>query len=335
MKISYLIVAILIIVGCAKDDLQVERQTQSPSLRKIIVEFEGKAGSISMLEFRSDSLFLRTLDSLEVLSDRYVDDFIEANEHLSDEDFDDFVVSEGFDMDFHFSQFENTHQFNSMRNLYQAILNDWLILEDGDKDDHPFNEYPYETSLMALLSPEGLVKTGDDFNWITKDGFAVISNNDVNTLQRLLTGDLSALSEPTVRTNIDLTKSSSQIFASRLEVHTWGPSNNARVTRAVSFITTPWWARSLSQINAYKKIGFSWHPTWRPLRIGLGSQMHQNDCSTILAGDVKPLTGEKRKHQRTRYHRRWGYGYFASVITEQDKICGYFGYGGILRTDCL
>jgi hypothetical protein len=291
----------------------------------------GKSSS-QMLNFSSDTLFQTTMDSLEALQERANNAFAGLYTHLDEDDFNDLVDSLQYDHEGEFERFESSYNFSSLRTEYNRLLYSWIQKDSLDLTTHPAHKYPFSESMMALLNNDGAVKIDGNIYWFSEFGYAIIQNDDLAVLRKLISGDFTVLNSPNViESAIETQKSNCKWHDTHIEQHTW--SGNRRVIKTISHFSLPWFAQQRSRITAWRKAWFVWVPFWRNLRIGLHSEFRNQNCSSST-GWVSQLDNERRRHSRSRSHNYWGYGFFTKVQSG-GNACGRYGYGGIERTWCL
>lgn len=146
----------LLFIGCdnsiESDELEIQQKSESAEGCDFAVHgiyFDNGVPANSphnMLHFPSWDSFEATIDMLDAQVDAHEDSFVIPNDHLSEDDLNDLEESSGFEEDQPLIDFENSHEFKSLRSVLRAAEDDWL-----DQSDQPGWSYDDDPDNTALI----------------------------------------------------------------------------------------------------------------------------------------------------------------------------------------
>jgi hypothetical protein len=279
-----------------------------------------------MLEFSSIAAYDSTITALENQINSHDDSFLAQYASLDEEAVNAKEVEVGFVYQQPLIDFENSYKItNSMRQVFVAEEANWLNNEILDLATDPSNIYVFDIAEMSLLNEKGEVKIGNSLLKLTKGGFIEITDGDINILIRIDNGDMSALAEPNVVTNID--------EASRSGDCAWWKgkdfgheyvTGSKKVIKHVHFHAYPWEGVSEAEITSYKKSGSKWVKYRINLGVANQSYFMNNECNTTLAQE---WSGWKRKNAKSISKRVVFWHAFPQYRAENGQsVTGYFEY---------
>lgn len=253
-----LMISLIVFSSCKKDE---ELNRQVPANTDIGIKLVNLSGDnkdvIQMLEFSSSQLYRQTLESLQGQIESLEDDFVLTYNSLNEEELNEKEAEIGYTERLPLHEFIEYYNFtSSMMNAFEIEELQWLDTPVLDTTNHPYSIYKYDITEMTLLNAEGEVKIGDSILKFTKSGYAYITDGNLTTLIRIRDGDMSALDEPNVITNIDNSKSECDGWVSKVRWYYYS-GNEKRVYTYISFHAYPWYIKSTSKIISYKKNGMA------------------------------------------------------------------------------
>lgn len=289
-----------------------------PEIRLVNLSGDNKV-LIQMLEFSSSQLFDQTLDELQAQMDEQDSIFLGSYSSLNEEEINDKEDEIGYNDRLPLDNFENYYGFtNSLKGSFENAEAVWLNSEELDTINHPYNTYNFSIVEMTLLNSDREVKIGDSILKLTKSGFVYIIDGNVNTLIRIRDGDVTALSEPNVITDISSDKSICEGWISYSMWHAY--AYKKKVFKEVSFHNYPWKVTCKSRMISYKK---KWNGKWKRYRINMGisNQVRWWDKNCFWVGSAYETYKYKNRKSYTRYNTIWG-----SIL--QYRTRSYSSYGG-------
>lgn len=336
--VYYLVLTILIVSGCSKDRINeqvIDENSVNKSEIRLVTLTDGSKTSITMLEFTSVDHYEATISSLKALLEQQEDAFYQSYGSLSESAYNDKLKETGFDDQQALIEFETMYNIpGTMRQAYVATEEEWLNNDILDPVRDPSNIYVYSNVEMTLLNPDGEVKIGDFILKLTKDGFIEIADMDVPTLIRIKNGDMTALSEPTVTTNIEIDGGgkSGDCSSSKSRNYIDPYQSNFKVKKHVHFHSYPWKGVSEAEITSYKKSGNKWEKY--SINLGVANQSYFRDKNCYPKS--QEWSGWKRKNAKSISKSVSFWGAFPQYRAENGQsVYGYFEYAGFSNSMVL
>ena len=303
------IIAVILCIGlitfsaCKKENSEIAPANNKNSGIKLVnLETEAKT-NITMLEFSTKELFDQTVSTLEAQIESHEDAFVQQYSALDDDALNAKEEEIGFNDLQPLLDFENLYSFtNSMRIEYVAAEEIWLDNDVLSTFTDPDNIYGFDIIEMTLLNREGEVKIGNSILKLTDEGFAFILDGSVSTLIRIREGDISALYEDNVETNIDPSKGSCSGWKKNDDQHNY--ETNRKVKRHVHFHSYPWKLVSQTKLKSYKKKNGRWKKYRRTL--GVNNQMFYYDKNCNYKGGAYETWKIKRRKSIYVYNKYTG-----------------------------
>lgn len=330
-NLFYLFVLAIILASCSKDKIVEQQSNDNKNEIKLVTLSDGSKTGVTLLEFTSVEHFEAAITSLETQMEQHVGAFVTTWSNLSDEDLESKETEVGFVDHQPLVDFENAYNVpSSLRQVFYAAEEQWLNNEELVPENSPSLVYPFGMAELTLLNSDGMVKIGDKIIQLTKKGFVQIANLDIATVIRIKNGDMTALNEPTVTTNIELDNGGGK---SGTDCSRWAAKedykyydyNNKKVKRHVHFHSYPWKGVSEADITSYKKKNGSWKRHKTNLGVADQSYFRDNDCNSSLSG----WSGWKRKKRESISERVASWGAFPQYRAENGvSVIGYFEYPG-------
>jgi hypothetical protein len=169
---------------------------------------------------------------------------------------------------------------SSMYLDYITFEESWLNNYELNMEECPFDAFPFSKIEMSLLNANGEVKIGSNILKLTQNGFVYIANTDVMTLIRIDNGDMTALLEPTVTTNL------LEEGGSRGSCTSWKQStktyyySNKKIASLVYFHAYPWKASAGAEMTAYKKNNKGKYVKYTlNLKVSIYAVFRDNNCN--------------------------------------------------------
>lgn len=332
--ISILMIAAFILAACSKEKLHEQSLNETPDvfseINLVTLTDGSKSTGVTLLEFTSVEHYENTIAALEALVEQHEDSFLSTWSNLSDDALNDKEEELGYFEYQPLLDFENAYSIPfSMRKAYEVAEAEWLDNEDLDLDTDPSRIYSFNMAEMTLLNAEGEVKIGDVLLKLTNKGFVKIDSLDVATLIRIRDGDLSALLEPTVTTNIDFDdgmKSGDDCTWWKGKDY-WDPyQSKKKVKLHVHFHSYPWKGVASAKITSYKKKGSMWKKYKMDLGVALQYYFRDKDCNLLVA---QGWCTWKYKKAKSIEKTCASWGSFPQYRAEKNQsVFGYFKYAG-------
>lgn len=313
-KIIYaLLIPIFFVFSCSKEKVNQSTPTQIK-------------GSVRMLEFSSPKEYDETIELLVQKMDKWNDDFVSKYSALTVDELNEKEDEIGFNDQQPLIDFEKSKGFSSMRQAFFTEEEEWLNHEELDPALDPSNRYSFSEEEMALLNKEGEVKIGESILKLTENGYIEFTDGDIDKLDRYNNGDLSVLSEPGVKTNIEMERSSGcKAWIKKKNTHYYAPKKY--VKRHVHFHAYPWKGTSDTRIVSYKKKRKRWR-RYR-MRLGVANQNYfydSGDCDNIGIGG---FSGWKRKTRKSLNKHFADWNAFPTYRAKNGaSVLGSFEYAG-------
>ncbi len=327
-NLVYLFVLAIILASCSKDKAVEQQLNDNKNEIRLVTLTDGSKTGITLLEFSSIEHYEATITSLETQMEQHEDAFLAAWSSLSDDDLNAKEAEVGFVDHQPLIDFESAYNIPStLRQVFVSAEQQWLNNNDLILENSPSLTYPFGMAELTLLNTDGMVKIGDNIIQLTKKGFVQIANLDIATVIRIKNGDMSALQEPSVTTNIEDEggKSGDCSNWKAKEDFKYYDNNNKRVKRHVHFHSYPWKGVSKADITSYKKSGSNWVKYKTNLGVANQSYFRNVNCNSGPQG----WSGWKRKKAKSISKSVSIWGAFPQYRAENGvSVIGYFEYPG-------
>ncbi len=330
--VLYAGVIALMLSACKKENDKVINENTNNSEIKVVDLSTDDKTNIQMLYFSSEELFDQTYETLISEIESHEDDFIDTYSSLNEEQLNDKEEEIGFNYQQPLIDFEYQYAYeNSMRQVFEVAEGNWLNNEDLDPQTNPNNQFSFDIIEMALLNADGEVKIGDKILKLTKDGYAYILDGNVNTLIRIREGDMSALDDNNVESNIDLSKSNDcKGWVSQTVIDSY--SSNKKVYKYRHFHSYPWKGTSLVKLTSYKKKWYGW--TKYRMMLSVRNQTFFRDTDCHPAGYKDSGWEHKNRKVLRQYRSKWGS--FPQFRAENGiSVISKYQYAGISKNEVL
>lgn len=327
-KIVYLILMALILASCSKEKAVEQQPTNNQSEMKLVTLSDGNKSSVTLLEFISVAHYEATIATLETQLEQHEDAFLSAWSNLSDEALNAKEAEISFDDHQPLIDFENAYNIlSTLRQVYVTAEQQWLNNNDLVLENSPSLTYPFGMAELTLLNTDGMVKIGDNIIQLTKKGFVQIADLDIATVIRIKNGDMSALLEPSVTTNIeDGGGKSGSCTNWQGKDYPDYYATDRKVIKHVHFHSYPWKGVASSEITSYKKVGNKWEKYIMDLGVAVQYYFKDKDCNLLIA---QGYCGWKYKKAKSIERNCASWGAFPQYRAEKDQsVFGHFSYAG-------
>ncbi|MDR0789901.1 MAG: hypothetical protein LBO06_03790 [Bacteroidales bacterium] len=165
--------------------------------------------SVKMLEFENFQAYWETRETLRAKIKQHNKTFFDnyALTHTLTDSTVLWVDSLDFEPEQPLADFENSLGFhNSMRKDFNAYEEAWLVASRGkdlDMTKAPASKFPVGRAERTLLNGGGEVKYGDTIMKMTNDGYFLITDGDITTLNKFNDGDTTVLGQDNVINNMN------------------------------------------------------------------------------------------------------------------------------------
>jgi hypothetical protein len=336
-KMFKLIVVIAIITtSCSKEDMQNSSIKSRPvdinNVRLVHLDGTSKA-DYTMLEFSNIEAYESTIEMLRKSFKSHELDFLQKYSDLDEEALNKKEIEIGFIDVQPLIDFEKVLNFNnSMRKSFATEEAKWLNNEELDDKTNPSNVFVFNKFEMTVLNSLGEVKIGDSLLKLTKDGFILITDGNVKTLERIDNGDLTALKDSNLITNVTEASSKGDCSGWKDRDYQHPYASNKRVNMEVHFHSYPWKGVSEAEITSYKKSGSSWSKYRMQMQVADQSYFRNNDCQSSVSG----WSGWDSENSKSVDAHYTSWNAFPQYRAENGKsVIGYFKYAGISTSRVL
>jgi hypothetical protein len=137
----------------------------------------------NMLHFPSMESFYQTLDDLEQQVETHEDSFVIPNSNLSEDDLNDLEESSGFNADLPLDEFEQSHEFYSLRK--DVLIAEEAFLDTSDQPGFDWANDPDDVPLIdgierTVFNPQQEVIICNIIYKYVEDGLIGVNMNNVN-----------------------------------------------------------------------------------------------------------------------------------------------------------
>ena len=331
-----LLSTLFFIISCNKEIIPNDNNTNSNiKVVKLITLTSGYKTSITMLEFSDTNAYDSILSDLYQQVETHEDAFIAQYDSLNDSLLNAKEEEIGYNDQQPLIDFENSLGFtNSMRQVYDVDVEDWLNHDTLDSITDPDNTYVFDIEEMAMLNTGGEVKIGTAILKLTNEGFIEFTDGDVNKLARFNSGDMTVLNEPNVITSLTENSRSSNCKWWKGK-NIWDKyASKRKVKKHLHFHAYPWKGTSSVRITSYKKRG----RRWKRYRMYMGVQntsefYDRNDCDNKIFQEASIW---RRKKKKTIRKHCTGWGAFPGYRAKNwFSVVGQFEYSGKYNYEVL
>jgi hypothetical protein len=328
-KIVFLIIVAYLgvfVMSCSKENSTNQNKSINDNSIKLITLNDSGKTSITLLEFSNIEHYESTLANLESQLEQHQDDFLSTWGTLSEDAINEKEEEIGFVEHQPLIDFEIAYNIpTTLRQLFVIAEQQWLNQEELIIENSPKIIYPFGAAELTLLNSDGMVKIGNDVLQLTKNGFVQISNLDITTIIRIKNGDMTALDEPTVTTNLleDGSKGTCTSWKAKDYEHYY--SSNRKVVKHVHFHSYPLKGIGSSEITSYKKQGNKWKKYRMNLGVAVQIDFRNNDC----VNSIMKFSGWKYKNAKSIEKNCTEWGNFPQFKAEKDlSVFGHYNYSG-------
>jgi len=318
----------VILFACKKENDCENKLDKSIKLVTLSAGNSAKS-SVTLLEFSSVEHYEATITSLQNQLEQHLDNFFAQHAELSLDSINTLMDRSGFNPDQPLLNFLNNYGVTGSMYLdYLDFENNWLDNNELDMDESPFLYFPFSAVEMSLLNINGEVKIGNNLLKLTKDGFAYVKNTDVATLIRIDNGDMSALLEPNVITNL-LEKDGSKGGSCT----SWKGRNledpyatNKKVNMHVHFHAYPWKGTAAAELSSYEKKDGKWKNYALNMTVTVYATFRDKDC----VGSYNPGMNDKGPKNTSNLvvHTAWLAAFPGFRAENGNSVTGKFNYAG-------
>jgi len=288
-------------------------------------EYPIKTTSVTMLSFASVEHYEATITSLKNQLEQYLDAFVEPYKNLSFDSLNLMMEQMNFNPDQPIINFLQHYGITSSMYLdYVNYENNWLSNSELVMEGCPQDAFPFAAVEMSLLNANGEVKIGNNILKLTSEGFVYIKSLDVVTLIRIDNGDMDALYEPTVTTNLlDKGKGTCTSWDHKNKPYEY--ASDKKVAMHVHFHSYPWKGSAEAEITSYHKKNGSWKKYSINMKVVLEAYFRDKDCS----GRLNLLPPPKSKDTKSLSVSASSWGAFPQYRAEKGfSINGTFSFAG-------
>ncbi|AEE19662.1 hypothetical protein [Dokdonia sp. 4H-3-7-5] len=301
----------LSLTSCSKEDIELTNESQNTeaafTLEQVpetnIISFDlpargrSQGGNATMLSFASIEDFVAAAEELEVAIEAHEDKFVAQYDHLTDDELDDMEESTQFDSRAPLRQFQQTRSFsNSLFNSYETKETIWLDDEILDENKDPSLDNLFEEEEMVLLNQDQEVMIdGKVFNFGHPQlNYEIIGNFGESILK--VRNDEDVSNDPNI---ITTSKASSSCTSWKRSWDRDNYAHNKRVKRSVSIRSLPFWTKTKSKVESFRKRGNRWKRHRTRLGVGLQKNLKASACfgATVRQG-YKSKSRKKRKKRK-------------------------------------
>ncbi|PZX44010.1 hypothetical protein LX97_01015 [Nonlabens dokdonensis] len=152
----------------------------------------------NMLHFPSMDSFYQTLDDLEQQVENHEDSFVIPNSNLSEDDLNDLEESSGFNADLPLDEFEQSHEFYSLRK--DVLIAEEAFLDTSDQPGFDWANDPDDVPLIdgierTVFNPQQEVIICNMIYKYVEDGLIGVNMNNANATDILTAANNGASGE--------------------------------------------------------------------------------------------------------------------------------------------
>ncbi len=140
----------------------------------------------SILAFDNIETYKITLEKLEQDTESWDDAFVAEWGCLDDDALNDKEKALHFDSEKPLTDFENQYGFNSLRQKFLIVEENWLNNDILDEVNDPNDKYPWDSDEMTLMGENGEIQVGRSIYIFEKNRIVEITDADFNKLSRII-----------------------------------------------------------------------------------------------------------------------------------------------------